>query len=121
MGGYLPPRVSSCQHVSCIKWSGGAPTETNSIITQSLAAFVEEEDVVDELDGKSFAYTRTKGMDDTSSHEASVRGSLRCTEKTEHELKWSVHCNHARCGESYHEQRQEQYRTSAKLQICWNK
>jgi hypothetical protein len=52
---------------------------------------VEEEDVVDELDGKGFAYSRAKGMDDTSGHKTSVRSSLRCTEKAKHELKSLVH------------------------------
>ena len=48
---------------------------------------MEEEDVVDELDRKGFADTRAKSMDDSSSHEASIRCSLRCTEKAKYELK----------------------------------
>jgi hypothetical protein len=52
---------------------------------------VKEEDVVNELDGKSLAYTRTKSMDNTSSHKTSIGFSLRSTKKAKHELKWSVH------------------------------
>jgi len=88
---HLPPRVSCCKHVSRIKWSSGTPAQAYSIVAQSLAAFVEEEDVVDELDGKSFAYTRSKCMNDSSSHEAPIRCSLRCAKKAKHELQCSVY------------------------------
>ena len=84
---HLPPRVSCCKHVSCIEWSSGTPAQAYSIVAQSLAAFVEEEDVVDELNGKSFANTRTKCMNNSGSHEASIRCSLRCAKKAEYELQ----------------------------------
>jgi ribosomal 30S subunit maturation factor RimM len=55
---------------------------------------VEEEDIVDELDGQSFADTRAKSMDDSSSHETSIGCCLCCTKKAKHELKKSVYYNH---------------------------
>jgi hypothetical protein len=82
---------------------------------------VEEEDIVDELNRESFAYTRTKGMNDTCSHEATIGFSLRSTEKAKHKLQRSVNYKNVREGKPYHKQRQQQYRTSAKLQVCRNK
>lgn len=52
---------------------------------------MEEEDIVDELDGKSFADTRAKSMDNSSSHKTSIRRCLCCTEKAKHKLKKLVY------------------------------
>lgn len=85
----LPPRVSSCEHVSGVKRTCTPPTKTHSIVSQSLAALVEEENVIHELDGKCFADTRAQCMDDTSSHETSIRSSLRSAEQAKHKLEES--------------------------------
>lgn len=49
------PRVAAREHVPGVQGSGGSQAQADGVVPESLAAFVQEEDVVDKLDRQGFA------------------------------------------------------------------
>lgn len=82
-----PPRVAPGEHVASIDGAGRSETQSHGVVAQSLAAFVDEEDVIDELHGQSLAHASAKALDDAAHHQRGKGVALRAADETSGELR----------------------------------
>lgn len=63
----------------------GRPT---SVISNPFSSFMQKEDVVDQLDRQSFAYSRPKSVEYSSDHQAGEAVCARCSNESSQKLSF---------------------------------